>query len=129
MKTTDYIINTIDRLPKGYVFTYEDFMDTVNKKEAIIKALNRMVASGKITKQLKGKYYKPEQTVFGDLQPHQYDRFSINKPKCTGATSCASRYLNLSFNIFVIFKLPIFGFSQLIVAYVCKICNLKKKFI
>ncbi|PIQ19141.1 MAG: hypothetical protein COW66_02670 [Flavobacteriaceae bacterium CG18_big_fil_WC_8_21_14_2_50_34_36] len=72
MKTTDYISNTIDRLPKGYVFTYEDFIDTVNKKEAIIKALNRMVASGKIAKLSKGKYYKPEQTVFGELQPNQY---------------------------------------------------------
>lgn len=72
MKTTDYISNTIDRLPKGYVFTYEDFIDAVNKKEAVIKALNRMAVSGKIAKLSKGKYYKPEQTVFGELQPNQY---------------------------------------------------------
>jgi hypothetical protein len=32
MKTTDYISNTIDRLPKGYVFTYTDFTTEVNKK-------------------------------------------------------------------------------------------------
>lgn len=72
MKTTYYISNTIDRLPKGYVFTYEDFIDAVNKKEAVIKALNRMAVSGKIAKLSKGKYYKPEQTVFGELQPNQY---------------------------------------------------------
>ncbi|MEX2350245.1 MAG: DUF6088 family protein, partial [Flavobacteriaceae bacterium] len=52
-------------------FTYEDFTDTVNKKEAIIKALNRMAASGRITKLSKGKYYKPEKTVFGELKPNQ----------------------------------------------------------
>ena len=72
MKTTDYIAVTIDRLPKGYVFTYADFTTEVNKKEAVIKALNRMVVSGKISKLAKGKYYKPEQTVFGTLRPNEF---------------------------------------------------------
>ena len=45
MKTTDYIIYKIDRLPKGYVFTYSDFVNEVNNKEAVIKSLNRMAAS------------------------------------------------------------------------------------
>jgi hypothetical protein len=43
----------------------------VNQKEAVIKALNRMVISGKITKLSKGKFYKPENTPFGKLQPTQ----------------------------------------------------------
>ena len=72
MKTTDYIAVTIDRFPKGYVFTYADFTTEVNKKEAVIKALNRMVVSGKIAKLAKGKYYKPEQTVFGTLRPNEF---------------------------------------------------------
>lgn len=63
--------STIDRLPKGYVFTYMDFTNEVNKKEAVIKKLNRMVAAGKICKLSKGKYYKPENTPFGKLQPNQ----------------------------------------------------------
>ncbi len=71
MKVSDYIATTIDRLPKGYVFTYADFGTEVNKKEAVIKALNRMVVSGKIAKLSKGKYYKPENTPFGNLQPKQ----------------------------------------------------------
>jgi Family of unknown function (DUF6088) len=71
MKVSDSISITIDRLPKGYVFTYEDFMTGVSKKEAVIKALNRMAASGKIAKLSKGKYYKPENTPFGKLQPNQ----------------------------------------------------------
>ena len=72
MKTTEYIIYTIDRFPKGYVFTYIDFVNEVKKKEAIIKALNRMAATGKITKLSKGRFYKPETSVFGTLQPQQY---------------------------------------------------------
>ncbi|MFO7656619.1 MAG: DUF6088 family protein [Bacteroidales bacterium] len=71
MKTSEYISFTIDRFPRGYVFTYADIITEVNKKEAIIKALNRMVASGKIAKLSKGKYYKPENTPFGNLQPNQ----------------------------------------------------------
>jgi len=72
LKVTDYIVDIINRFPKGYVFTYEDFSVEVNKKEAVIKALNRMAASGRITKLSKGKYYKPEKTVFGELVPEQY---------------------------------------------------------
>ena len=72
MKTTEYVEFTVDRFPKGYVFTYENFYDEVKKKEAIIKALNRMADSGKIAKLSKGKYYKPEKTPFGELQPNQY---------------------------------------------------------
>jgi len=69
LKVTESIRNTIERFQKGYVFTYEDFDVDVSKKEAIIKALNRMVNSGKIEKLSKGKYFKPEQTPFGRLQP------------------------------------------------------------
>lgn len=71
MKSTDYIAYTINRLPKGYVFTYDDFSNEVNNKETVIKALNRMAASGKIEKLSKGKYFKPEKTVFGNLEPSQ----------------------------------------------------------
>lgn len=72
MKIASYISNTIDRFSAGYVFTYESFRLKVENKEAAIKALNRMVASGKIVKLSKGKYYKPEKTVFGNLAPSQY---------------------------------------------------------
>lgn len=71
MKTTEYIASTINRMPKGYVFTYSDFIKEPSRKEAIIKALNRMAASGKIVKLAKGKFYKPETTPFGTLQPNQ----------------------------------------------------------
>jgi len=76
MKVTDNITLTINRLPKGYVFTYADFATEVNKKEAVIKALNRMVKAGKIAKLSKGRYYKPEIGPFGELLP---DRKQIVK--------------------------------------------------
>lgn len=72
LKTSDYIKVKINKFPRGYVFTYNDFITEVNNKEAIIKSLNRMVASGKINKLSKGKYYKPESNIFGTLLPDQY---------------------------------------------------------
>lgn len=72
MKTTNIIAETIDRLPQGYVFTYADFLEKVESKEALSKALNRMVSAGKIAKLSKGKFYKPERTVFGNLEPDIY---------------------------------------------------------
>ncbi len=72
MKTSDYISFTIDRLPKGYVFTYADFLTEVNSKEAVIKALNRMASYGKIVKLAKGRFYKPETSIYGNLQPGFY---------------------------------------------------------
>lgn len=72
MNIAEYVSYTIDRLPKGYVFTYTDFDVEVSKKEAVIKALNRLVASGKIMKISKGRFYKSEITPFGVLKPNQH---------------------------------------------------------
>ncbi len=49
MKVTDYIVYTINRLPKRYVFTYEDFITAVNKKEAVIKGCSSGKSSEKNT--------------------------------------------------------------------------------
>lgn len=71
MKVSDYICKRVERLPKGYVFTYTEFVNESVQVEATIKALNRMVKSGKIAKLAKGKFYKPEDTAFGILMPEQ----------------------------------------------------------
>jgi len=72
MKISDIIAVTINRLPTDHVFTYTDFNIEVNKKDAVVKALNRMAVVGKISKLSKGKYYKPRQSRFGSLQPSAY---------------------------------------------------------
>jgi hypothetical protein len=53
MKNSEFIEDKINKLPKRYVFTYLDFMNEVTRREAIIKHLNRMAASGKINKLLR----------------------------------------------------------------------------
>lgn len=71
MKTSEYILYRVNRLPKGYVFTYSSLKVEEQKKQAAIKALNRLADSGKIAKLAKGKFYKPEDTPFGKLKPCQ----------------------------------------------------------
>lgn len=46
-------------------------MESQNQS-AVVKALNRMAATGEISKLSKGKFYKPRKTQFGELKPSAY---------------------------------------------------------
>lgn len=72
MKVSDLVVNKINRLKTGYVFTYDEFNIPVNKVDALKKTLSRLVAAGKIVRLSKGQFYKPEKTEFGLLQPPEY---------------------------------------------------------
>ncbi len=72
MKTTDYIADRINRLPLGYIFTYDDFDLEVVQIGSVIKALGRMVKTGKIRRISPGRFYKPRITEFGELKPEVY---------------------------------------------------------
>lgn len=71
MKVTDIVLNKVGRLPVDYVFTYKDFNVPGSNKEAVIKALNILLSKGKINKISKGRFYKPEKSVLGELLPAQ----------------------------------------------------------
>ena len=58
--------------PDDYVFTASDFEIESQNQSAVVKALNRMVKSGEISKLSKGKFYKPRKTQFGELKPSAY---------------------------------------------------------
>ncbi|MDP8078806.1 DUF6088 family protein [Phocoenobacter skyensis] len=70
MNISDAVQQIIDRFEMGYVFTYDNFRE-LQKQQAVAKALNRLVAKGKIAKLSKGVYFKPEVTPFGVLAPKQ----------------------------------------------------------
>lgn len=72
MKVTDIVNDKINRLPVGYVFTYDDFTGEVDNVVALTKALNRMVKEGRISKISPGRFYKPRKTVFGEIKPEAY---------------------------------------------------------
>lgn len=72
MKISDIAKAKIDRLPFGYVFTYDDFNVDVNGIEALMKTLSRFASEGKIRRLSRGRYYKPEFSEFGELHPDVY---------------------------------------------------------
>lgn len=66
------IRDTINKFPAGFVFTPVDFPIDVSKQASANRTLNNMVASGKIRRLSKGRFYKPEITSFGELSPDTY---------------------------------------------------------
>ncbi len=72
MIVANQIREKIDAFQAGYVFTLSDFGLDASYDLALAKLLSRMTAAGEIKRVSKGKYYKPKQTVFGQLKP-SYD--------------------------------------------------------
>ena len=71
MNVSKKIASYLARIPCGYVFSYTEVSTEAPEREALIKGLNRMAAAGKIAKLSQGKFYKPEQSPFGELPPPQ----------------------------------------------------------
>ena len=71
MNVSEFIKKKINRLPKSYIFTSSDFSQEVENKSAVVKALNRMVQNGELRKISQGLFFKPEMSMFGELQPPQ----------------------------------------------------------
>lgn len=69
MPLTTEIRKRIRRLPEGKPFGYKDLRIEKSAYTAAAKALERLKNEGLIKKVSKGVFYKPEQTVFGELKP------------------------------------------------------------
>jgi hypothetical protein len=63
------IQSKIKKLPEGKTFGYADLGIAKEVFQTAAKALERLQTKGIIKKLSKGVFYKPEQTVFGELQP------------------------------------------------------------
>lgn len=59
----------IKKLPEGKTFRYDDLCIAKEKYTTAAKVLERLQKEGLIKKVSKGVFYKPEQTVFGELKP------------------------------------------------------------
>ena len=71
--TKSYIVNYINRLKTNKVFTANTFANESISVGAARMVLERMVSEGKIRKFDKGRYYKPEQSMFGEIVPSVED--------------------------------------------------------
>ena len=71
MNITSSIKTKVARIDTGEVFTYDTLSIPQSKFSAAAKALSRLVANGVIKRYKNGMYYKPKQTVFGELKPRE----------------------------------------------------------
>jgi hypothetical protein len=71
-KITDIVIEKIDGIAYGYVFTASDFPIDVTKQKSVNKVLENLAKAGKIRRLSKGRYYKTKITEFGELLPDNY---------------------------------------------------------
>lgn len=69
MTLASQIRTRIKKLPEGMSFGYADLGIAKEEYQTAAKALERLQANGIIKKISKGVFYKPEQTVFGELKP------------------------------------------------------------
>ena len=71
MNITTSIKTKVARIDTGEVFTYDTLSIPQSRFSAAAKALSRLVANGVIKRYKNGMYYKPKQTVFGELKPRE----------------------------------------------------------
>lgn len=71
MSLSSRISEAIQSFPEDYTFRYADL--PINKEEyaSSAKVLERLQTKGLIKKLSKGIFYKPEQSVFGELKPNE----------------------------------------------------------
>jgi hypothetical protein len=74
MTLTSKIRNQIEQFSFGQTFGYKDLNIDKQEFQATAKALERLQKDGLIKKVSKGIFYKPEQTIFGELKPDKNEQ-------------------------------------------------------
>lgn len=69
MSLASQIRAKINKFPEGKAFGYSDLLIAKENYVTAAKALERIQKEGLIKKMSKGIFYKPQQTVFGELKP------------------------------------------------------------
>ncbi len=71
MNIATKIAGQIKKFPLGKTFGYKDLNISTDQYVTAAKALERLQKRGIIKKVANGKFYKPENTVFGELKPSE----------------------------------------------------------
>lgn len=94
----EIIIDRINRMQNGYIFTSSDFYDMVNNPTMVSRALRMLVKKGKIRKISKGRFDKPKQSILGELPPSEewmLQEFLMDGKKIIGYMSGQYAYSRL----------------------------------
>lgn len=69
MSITQAIQQKLELLSAGQIFGYQDLPDYRTHPAAVTKAVSRLVATGRIKRLSKGKFYTPKEGVLGPQKP------------------------------------------------------------
>ncbi|GAB4304004.1 MAG: DUF6088 family protein [Marinilabiliales bacterium] len=71
MNIAKYITEKIKDIEEGKTFTYKDLSIKKSAYPAAAKTIERLIKKGIIKRISTGVFYKPKQTVFGELKPNE----------------------------------------------------------
>ena len=71
MKVAEKIERSINRVKEGTTFNYQQFGIDQSEYTAAAKAIERLIKKGIIKRVSTGVFYKPKQSVFGELKPRE----------------------------------------------------------
>jgi Family of unknown function (DUF6088) len=115
MTLTGQIQTRIQLLPDGKSFGYADLGIDRNEYQTAAKALERLRNKGVIKKLSKGVFYKPEQTIFGELKPdygEQLRRYLFENGKRIAYETGFSLYNQMGLTTQIAFRIKIASQSK-----------------
>lgn len=71
MKIAQKIEKQINKIKEGTTFKYQQLSIESNEYSAATKAIERLIEKGIIKRVSTGVFYKPKQTIFGELKPNE----------------------------------------------------------
>jgi Family of unknown function (DUF6088) len=115
VKLAAKVKSKINKIGKGKSFGYTDLGIAKEDYLTAAKALERLQAKGIIKKISKGVFYKPEQTLFGELKPdynEQLRPFLFENGKRTAYITGTSLYNQLNLTTQMAFRIKIASRSK-----------------
>jgi len=71
LSISNYIQEQIEKAELGQIIQMKDFNVPMDKRIAMVKELSRLAQKGVVKRLERGKYYKPKNTIFGELKPSE----------------------------------------------------------
>ncbi len=98
MKVSQKIEKRLDKIATGTTFRYEDLAIEASEYGAATKSIRRFVEKGTLQRAAKGVFYKPRQTVFGQVPPPEDEllkQYLFKKGQRIGYVTGSSLYNNM----------------------------------
>ena len=69
MNIAQSIVQNVEQIPAGKIFTYQDLPNYATSPNAVVKAVSRLVQDKRIERFSKGKFYIPKTGILGNRKP------------------------------------------------------------